>query len=229
MLLVPNWNQSLTVLSESYPDRHGHTMVVVKCDCGNEKRMALNSIKSGRYKTCGCLRLIKLKEKITKHGLTNHLIFKLWMHLKNRCYNPSCKSFKDYGERGVTVCQEWLKDFKNFYDWCIANGWQKGLQIDKDIKYKERHGTPTGKSYSPEYCCFVTNIVNAQTKRNTIFYTFNGEIKTIRQWSDTYGIPYKTLDCRLRREKLSIEDAIFTPSRYKGKWETPIKPMPPIQ
>jgi hypothetical protein len=66
-----------------------------------------------------------------KHGLKNTRLYKIWQQMKNRCLNPKGNRFKDYGARGITVCDEWKNDFKAFYDWAMSNGYSDDLTIDR--------------------------------------------------------------------------------------------------
>ena len=91
-----------------------------------------------------------------KHGLTNHKLFMTWQNMKKRCYNPNCKSFPNYGGRGIRVCIKWRDNFKAFYNWAITNGWEPRLQIDR---------INNNQGYRPSNCRFVTNQINQNNKR----------------------------------------------------------------
>ncbi len=182
---------------------NGRTAVLAKCDCGNEKEVRLDSIKRGLTKSCGCI-----NHKHTIHKLSRHPLYRIYYSMRCRCYSINSKSYKDYGGSGVVVCKEWMDDFISFYNWAISNGWKRGLQIDKDIKYKEKHGTSIGMIYSPEYCCVVTKTINARNTRTNVYIEYNGKTKTIPEWADIFKIPYSLLRQRLNRDKLPFEVAI---------------------
>ncbi len=91
-----------------------------------------------------------------KHGLWKHPLYKTWGKMKERCYNQKYKSYKNYGGRGITVCEEWKHDPKTFVEWCLAHGWQKGLLIDR----RDNEG-----NYSPDNCRFVDAGLSARNKR----------------------------------------------------------------
>lgn len=82
------------------------------------------------------------------HGLNDHPLYRKWNGFKTRCYNKNNPKYHRYGGRGVIVCNEWVNNFKAFYDWAILNGWEEGLQIDKDIKAHKLG--KEGLIYSPE-------------------------------------------------------------------------------
>ena len=112
--------------------------------------------------SCGC------KKGNNKHGLCNHPLYTVWLRMKQRCYDKSDPLYRFYGERGVTVCEEWRQNFTAFYDWAMANGWKYGLQIDKDILCDRLGISP--KIYSPETCHFISkkeNVVYSTLKVNT--------------------------------------------------------------
>ena len=78
--------------------------------------------------------------------------------MNRKCYIKTDSQYKWYGAKGVTVCEEWQNDFMSYYNWCIANGWEKGLHLDKDILCNEQDIYP--KVYSPTTCKFVTKSEN---------------------------------------------------------------------
>lgn len=132
--------------------------VIAKCDCGIIKDFYLTHIMNNKSKSCGCLSKEIISKIKTIHGLTGHPLYSVWTDIKTRCYNKNRKQYKNYGGRGVTICNEWKNDFKCFFDWAIKNGWRKGLELDKDI-------LGNGLIYSPSNCCFVTKINNIKAKK----------------------------------------------------------------
>lgn len=107
------------------------------------------------------------------HGLCRHPLYLVYKAMISRCYDENNKQYHRYGGIGITVCDEWKKDFVAFYNWCIENGWEKGLFVDKDIKPFKRGEPPT--SYSPNNCSLVTHKENSRTKCDTIYVEYNGE------------------------------------------------------
>ena len=88
------------------------------------------------------------------HGLSNHPLYKKWQDMKDRCYNPNSQRFPWYGAKGITVCQEWLESPAAFISWCQNQGWQPGMEIDKDLK------VPGCTVYSPTTCSVVSHRQN---------------------------------------------------------------------
>lgn len=92
-----------------------------------------------------------------KHGLSKHPIYVVWNHMIQRCYNAKCKAFRNYGARGIGVCDEWCDSPAEFIKWCEANGWDSKLEIDR---------VDNNSDYSPENCRFVTHRENQNNKRS---------------------------------------------------------------
>lgn len=128
--------------------------------------------------------------------------------IKERCYNPNCKSYHRYGGRGIKMCDEWLHDFSAFEKWCYRNGYAKGLMIDR---------VDNDGDYCPENCRFVTNKENCQHKSNTRFYTYNGKTQNLTQWCDELGLSYSVMLARLTRYGWSFEKAVTTPTKKRDK------------
>jgi hypothetical protein len=136
--------------------------VKVLCDCGNEKEHPLSFVVTNKIQSCGCLRGFRVFDS---HGLCKHPLYGIWATIKTRCYNKKHPNYPRWGGLGVRVCKEWLNDFEAFYNWCMANGWKRGLQIDKDIKAKKMGVKPI--IYSPDMCMIVTPRQNARCRKDT--------------------------------------------------------------
>jgi len=86
-----------------------------------------------------------------KHGLRKHPLYSVWDGMTQRCTNQKTKAYKNYGGRGVVICDEWRGNFKPFYDWCLSNGWRKGLEIDR---------IDNDGNYEPSNCRFISHRLN---------------------------------------------------------------------
>ncbi len=168
-----------------------------KCQCGEVKKISIYKANIGETRSCGCYQREVATKDSTTHGLTGHPIWSLHRDIRNRCYSTKVESYPDYGGRGVVMCDEWRNDFMSFYNWCIANGWRKGLQIDKDIKAKELG--VEALLYSPERCQFVTPKKNSNNRRSNRYIEHNGITKTLMEWSEIVGINQGTIHSRLSR------------------------------
>lgn len=153
-----------------------------RCDCGNERIISYAELKRGKAKSCGCMRI----SASYVHGLNGSRIQRIYYNMLDRCNNPKCKIYKDYGERGISVCEEWSgeKGFENFYKWAFDNGYEDVLTLDRENNEK---------GYSPDNCRWADIFVQANNKRNNIFLEYGGKRLTIGEWSRETGINYKTL------------------------------------
>lgn len=141
---------------EELSERRGprkNTYYKCTCACGNTTTVRGSNLKSGGTKSCGCLK--KKPHTSKKHGLSNHPTYGIWQNMKNRCYNENAKSYKDYGAKGITVCDEWMGSVLSFHRWAIDNKWEAHLQIDR----KDNNGP-----YCPDNCHFVTKGVTLFNK-----------------------------------------------------------------
>ena len=123
------------------------------------------------------------------HGLSRTPLHRVWGTMHSRCRNPRVRSFKDYGAKGITVCDAWA-DFQTFADWATAAGWTKGLEIDL---------IDNAKGYSPENCRITTRLENARNRQNIRQLTMNGETLPLWRWAEVLGLRPDTIHQRLHR------------------------------
>ena len=180
-----------------------------KCECGKEKVIVMYNVNNGHVKSCGCAQLYN--GAIT-HGLRKHPLYSVWCNIKARCSDANRPDYERYGGRGVRICDEWENNFKAFYDWCISNGWERGMEVDKDIKSISL-GIPA-ILYSPDFCSIVSRIKNNNNKRNIRYITINGITKNITEWTKVYDINISTVYSRISKG-WSEESAIITPKIKK--------------
>lgn len=148
------------------------------CCCGNTNWGRLDSIKSDRIKSCGCrisrIGTIGVSQRTSsKHGKSRHPLYKTWGRMITRCTNKKLESYKNYGGRGISVCNEWAKSFPNFYEWAINNKWDSKLSLDR---------IDNNKGYSPENCRWATSAAQVRNRRVSVNLTAFGETKCIADW-----------------------------------------------
>lgn len=128
---------------------NGHATWLCKCDCGNEAIVVSDRLRNGHTKSCGCnssrnhIGEIGRKNRTT-HGMSNERLHRVWKQMIQRCENPKTKGYKNYGGRGICVCDQWRKSYRSFYDWAMANGYDPDAQrgectidrIDNDGNYE---------------------------------------------------------------------------------------------
>lgn len=179
----------LTVLKFSY--RKGTNYFwKCRCDCGNEIDVVSGSLKRGLTKSCGCYNLEKIIERNTKHNLNDTRLHNIWVKMKQRCLNSKDVAYKNYGARGISVCDKWLNDFKAFYDWAINNGYSDNLTIER---------INVNGNYCPENCTWITKSQQCLNTRKNVFLTYNGMTKTIKEWADYFNVSYSAFFHRVER------------------------------
>lgn len=176
----------------------GNSKWLCKCDCGNTKIISGQDFKSGRTQSCGCLHKELLIKQHTTHNKTHTRLHRIWSRMKTCCYNKNTKGYKIYGLRGITICDEWLSDFINFYNWAMNNGYSHNLTIDR---------IDVNGNYCPENCRWATKKEQANNTRVNRLITYNNETHTLKQWSEILNINYSKLHKRLTFLNWSIEKA----------------------
>lgn len=173
-----------------------------KCNCGNVVKVSSWMLKSGHTKSCGCLKIEILKQKTIKanivHHLTNTKLYNIWRSMKKRCYLKTHEAYKDYGGRGITVCNEWKNDFMSFHDWAMNNGYDEKLTLDR---------IDVNGNYEPNNCRWATWKEQQNNRRDNIHIQYKGKTKTIYEWSEIFNIKYCTLWWRIKNG-WSIENAL---------------------
>lgn len=193
----------------------GKTQWECQCDCGVIILAITGSLTTGNTQSCGCQRRDSARQnglKI-KHGMTGTPEYKAWRGLRYRCYDPEHENYHNYGGRGITVCDEWKESFEAFYR---DMGPRPGLGYSIDRK-------DVNGNYEPNNCRWATAIEQASNQRKTILYDFKGEKLTLPEISRRTNIPTPTLESRIKRMNLSIDEAVakgFTPHVYTHNGET---------
>lgn len=186
---------------------------VCKCDCGNIVTVLANSLRQGRTFSCGCLRSERLKERNEKHNMSHSTLYHAWSNMKERCFNKNNPRYKDYGYRGITVCEEWL-DFDTFRKWSLENGFIERKQNNRSLLSIDR--IDNNGNYEPSNCRWVDNCIQANNKRNVKQYTYKGRTQSLSQWAREMGINLSTLHSRINRLGWSLEEALTTAASYSN-------------
>ena len=186
----------LTVIERVKKENSKQTFWLCECECGNKTITTSGHLKNGHTKSCGCLHKKVMQDMMTTHNLTNTKLFKIWRAIIDRTEYISNKKYKDYGGRGIKMCQEWRNDFKVFYEWAINNGYKEGLTIDR---------INVNGNYEPNNCRWATWKEQQNNRRNNHYITYKGETHTISQWSEILNVKQGTLLARVN--KYGIEKA----------------------
>lgn len=168
------------------------------CKCGNKTLVSRYHLIYKHTQSCGCITNI--------HNLSNSRIFKIFQGMKQRCYNPNTYKYKIYGGRGISICDEWLNNFKSFYNWSIENGYRNNFSIDR---------IDVNGNYEPSNCRWVDNKAQSNNRRNNHLLTFKNETHSINEWAKILNVKRETLKTRLALG-WSIERTLTTPIRPRN-------------
>ena len=154
---------------------------------------------------------LKTQRFIKCHGMTKTRIHRVWCSMRERCSNVHNKSYKNYGGRGISVCQEWQDDFMNFYNWAIANGY------DENAKYGEctLDRIDVNDNYYPENCRWVDIKTQNRNYSKNHLITYNGETLCLTDMAIKYGIKPATVLWRIKNNK-SL-DEVFNDVDYRKR------------
>lgn len=161
---------------------------VCLCDCGEEKILRGNSLRSGNTTSCGCFHKEQHIERLRSHGLSKERVYRIWAGIKTRCFTNNHHSYLHYGARGITICKEWEDDFLAFYNWAMANGYDDDLTIER----REVNG-----NYEPNNCTWIPARDQPKNRRTSLFIDFQDLTMTPTEFSNAFDIPYTTVIKRL--------------------------------
>ncbi len=176
------------------------------CDCGKIFDCTKGSVRCGNTTSCGCRRIATLKTRLTTHGLSSrgskkHPLYGTWSDLKKRVYNDSCASYRNYGGRGIKLCDRW-HDFLLF----LADvGDKPGPEWSLDR-------IDVNGDYSPDNCRWATDSTQANNRRDSLRYLYEGQLYTKPELvaiAAMFGVKYGTLHARLSKG-VPVKEAVET-------------------
>jgi len=174
------------------------------CDCGNKKKIPSHTLRNGESMSCGCYNLELYGKRNLIHNDTNSPEHRVWCKMKNRCDNKNNDAYKYYGGRGITYCERW-KVYKNF-----LNDMGRKPTALHTLDRIEVNG-----NYCKENCRWATRYEQSVNRRNNIFYTYNGETKTVSQWFGLSDLSKSAFGYRLKKG-WNIDKALNTPRLSNG-------------
>jgi len=171
-------------------------MFLFKCFCGKE------FVRRGDYeaKSCGCT--------IT-HGLSKNPLYSVWLSMHSRCYDSSQWGYKNYGGRGIGVCNRW-HNIKNFIS-DMGDSYRPGLEIDR---------IDNNMGYSHENCRWATRIEQARNSSRNRLVEYNGHICPLSELCERYNLNYSMVRHRLDRgwdAKRAVEEPLNKWALHKTK------------
>lgn len=121
-------------------------------------------------------------------------LYVIWIAMRQRCNNPNNYNYKNYGAKGIKVCDEWNKDYISFYEWAMSVGYQENSKSKLTIDRIDN-----SKGYNPNNCRFLTIQEQQNNKTNNHLITLNGETHTVTQWAKILDINVQTIFSRIRK------------------------------
>ena len=167
-----------------------------RCKCGKVVEVRIENLGRSKYESCGCYKKSCVGlwgEKAL--GLSDTRLYVIWTGMKQRCYNQKSKAYKDYGGRGIKICDEWKDSFLPFYHWALISGYSENLTIDR---------ININGNYSPDNCQWIT-IQEQQAvgkKRINPLYRhieYDGLNLTMKEWSLRLGGNSSLVALRIRK------------------------------
>jgi len=177
----------LTVVSRAGSNKGRATWDCI-CICGNRKIISGKNLLNGITRSCGCL--CKIGKK--RHGMAESPLYQTWCCMRTRCTNINKDNYRNYGDRGITVCERWDK-FENFY--ADMGDRPEGLTIER---------RDNSKGYSPENCKWATQKEQQRNRRNNRMIKYLGKTKCLAAWAEYLGISKGALGGRLNRHPPQI-------------------------
>lgn len=154
------------------------------CECGNETVVGISNLRCGMTKSCGCLQL----KKATSHAGSYTPEYRVWIAIKSRCFNRSTAGYKNYGGRGIKVCDRWKDSFENFH--ADMGDRPEGMTLER---------IDNDGDYCPENCRWATRKEQANNRRTNKTYTYKGKTLNMKQWAEHLGVSYDLIKNRLKR------------------------------
>ena len=178
-----------------------------ECECGTQRVISSSSLRCGNSKSCGCLHKENVKRTI--NGLSKTKLYRNYSNIKQRCYNPKFSLYKNYGGRGIVMCDEWLNNFMSFYNWAINNGYKDNLTIDR---------IDVNGNYEPNNCRWILMDNQYYNRTDNVYYVVNNNKKCLAELCKEYNMPYQTVRKRLERGE-NILNALTKPisKKYRNK------------
>lgn len=173
------------------------------CDCGQERFVALDSLLVGDTLSCGCLqRELAVKRGVT-HGGSTSRVYRIWSGVVQRCSNPRCPAFHNYGGRGIKMHEPWGKSFPAFAAYVGEPPGPKH-SIDR---------INTNGNYEPGNIRWATAEEQGRNRRNTILVDLDGRTVSLKEATQTRRLPYATVYRRISRLGWAASEALSTPIR----------------
>lgn len=176
-----------------------------RCACGSIGLLTRTRLVQSKSRSCGCYKRDATIKRNTTHNMKGTTEYSIWCNMKNRCYNKHDTSYKNYGGRGVQMCEQWRYSFAAFFEDMGNRPSQK-----HSINRKDNNG-----NYTPDNCEWALPEVQANNTRHNLRISFNGTTKTLTQWAREMGLRREMIKGRIERGWPI--DKLFNPPSI-GRW-----------
>lgn len=171
-----------------------------RCSCGNDVVCFVENLLRKHSSSCGCKRTQSLRKLLTTHGLSGTPIYISWVQMMGRCFNQRNQSYKDYGGRGITVCEQWKTSPEQFaLD--LGDHPGRGFSLDR---------IDNSGNYEPGNVRWSTAKTQCRNRRGNRLLTAFGRTQALAAWAEEYGFKPVTISNRLAKG-MSLELALETP------------------
>lgn len=185
----------MELIKDAGKSRHGKRLGLYKCHCGTEKVLEQYRVNNGTTKSCGCI-------QGEKHGDSHTRLYNIWSGMKARCNNNKHTQYKDYGGRGIKLCDEWKNSYTSFKQWATSNGYTDELTIDR---------IDVNGDYAQSNCRWVNHKVQNNNTR-TNHYIEDGV--TLTEKCEELGVDPKLVSARINTQGMTFEEAIEKPKNF---------------
>lgn len=187
-------------------DGRHRTSVKWICDCGATVTVRATRVRNGKTLSCGCIQKENLAMRNSIHQSCQTRLYRIWCAMKTRCDNPNTSIYKNYGGRGITVCDEWRNSFECFQKWALKSGYDDSKSVDR---------IDNNGNYTPANCRWATKIEQANNKRSNRMLYHNGVYKTVSEWAKVLNLPVYLIEDRVNKLGWSVEEALTLPIRNR--------------
>ena len=196
----------LTVLERSENNIGTRAAWICRCSCGRIKIALGHDLLQDHVKSCGECGY-QSREARKRHvlwkGKDEQRLAHIFYQMKQRCYNPNCTAYPNYGGRGIYICDEWLLPeigIRNFISWAKANAYYDTLSIDR---------IDNDGPYAPWNCRWVDSFEQANNTRKNVMYTYDNETRSLAEWARICNIPYYQVAAAFHKSPREMDDLLY--------------------
>lgn len=189
-IISPSTNAILTTRPRAYWN--------CLCDCGKEKIVCADGMKSGRTQSCGCYRREQSSKAATKHGLKHTHIYEVWLGIKKRCLNKNRPDYRYYGARGIKMHEPWARDVALFAKE-TSEGYAPTLTIDR---------IDVDGDYAPGNIRWIDHTHQMRNRRNNVVITHGGKTMCAAEWDRKLGLSRGCITRMMHRRKITCDAAL---------------------